>query len=138
MARKFLLDTNICISLLKNKYGIRETVIKMRPENCYISEITIAELYYGASKSNNQKERLKDVDFITNRFEVLPIFPALPLFGSLKTKLEQTGQRIDDFDILIGATAITNKLIMVSDNVKHLGRLPNIRIENWTIREVRN
>ena len=135
MARKFLLDTNICISLLKNKYGIRETVIKMKPENCYISEITIAELYYGASKSNNKKERLKDVDFITDRFEVLPIFPTLPLFGSLKTKLEQTGQRIDDFDILIGATAITNKLIMVSDNVKHLGRLPNIKIKNWTIRE---
>lgn len=52
--RSFLLDTNICISMLKNKYGIREKILEINPENCYVSEITIAELYYGASKSNNK------------------------------------------------------------------------------------
>ena len=57
--KKFLLDTNICISLLKNKYGIREKVIEVEPKNCFVSEITIAELYYGASKSNNRAELIK-------------------------------------------------------------------------------
>lgn len=44
------------------------------------------------------------------------------------------GKRIDDFDILIGATAIQNKMIVVSDNIKHIGRLPNVKIENWVER----
>ena len=68
------------------------------------------------------------------KFEILPIFPALQLYGDLKVTLEKPGTRIDDFDILIGATSIVNQMVMVSDNVKHLGRLPNIQIENWTQR----
>lgn len=39
--KKYLLDTNICISMLKNKYGVRETILKVNPENCYVSEITL-------------------------------------------------------------------------------------------------
>ena len=129
--KKFLLDTNICISLLKNQYGIREKIIEVEPKNCFISEITIAELYYGASKSSNKNERIKDVEFIATKFDVLPIFPALEVFGNIKTKLESDGNRIDDFDILIGSTALVNNLVMVTDNVKHLERLPDIQIENW-------
>lgn len=132
MERKYLLDTNICIYLLKNKCGIREAIIRVKPENCFVSEITIAELYYGASKSNQKEKRKKDVDFIVERFKILPIFTALSLFGDIRAELEEKGKRIDDIDLLIGATAICNKLIMVSDNIKHLERLPGIQIENWT------
>lgn len=131
---KYLLDTNICISLLKNKYGIRDAILGVKPQNCYVSEITIAELYYGASKSNNREERVKDVDFIVSHFGIVPIFRALPLYGDMKAKLENEGNRIDDFDILIGTTAIVNGMVMVTDNIKHLSRLPGIKIENWTKR----
>lgn len=120
--------------MLKNKYGIREAVIKANPENCFVSEITVAELFYGASKSEQKEKRLKDVEFILRKFKILPIYPALPLFGDIRAKLEKAGERIDDFDILIGATSIQNKMIIVSDNIKHLGRLPNIKIENWVER----
>ena len=41
--KKYLLDTNICISMLKNKYGVRETILKVKPENCYVSEITLGD-----------------------------------------------------------------------------------------------
>lgn len=131
MAAQYLLDTNICISLLKNKHGIREKVIAVEPKNCFISEITIAELYYGAAKGERKAERAKDVEFIAGKFDILPICPALELFGSLKAELETDGNRIDDFDILIGSTALANNLVMVTDNEKHLARLPNIKIENW-------
>ena len=53
----------------------------------------------------------------------------------MKAKLEKDGNRIDDFDILIGSTAIANGMVMVTDNIKHLGRLPGIKIENWTNRK---
>ena len=117
--------------MLKNKYGVREAVIKANPANCYVSEITIAELYFGASKSNRKEERLKDVDFFVRKFKILPIYPALPIFGDIRAELEEKGNRLDDFDLLIGATAIHNNLVIVTDNVKHLGRLSNVKIENW-------
>lgn len=129
--KKYLLDTNICISMLKNKYGVRETILKVNPENCYVSEITLGELYFGASFSNNKEERLKDVAFIINHFKVISVSGTLPLFGDIKADLRREGNLIDDFDILIGCAAILNHLIMVTDNVKHLGRLPGIVIENW-------
>ena len=72
-----------------------------------------------------------EIEFIASKFDVLPIFPALELFGDLKTKLELSGNRIDDFDIIIGCTVLKNNLVMVTDNVKHLERLTGIKIENW-------
>ena len=66
--------------------------------------------------------------------KILPIYPALPLFGDIRAELEKEGNRVDDFDILIGATAIQNKMIVISDNAKHIGRFPNAKIENWVVR----
>lgn len=133
-AKGYLLDTNICISMLKNKYGVREKILKVKPCNCFVSEITLGELYFGASFSNNKEERLKDVAFIVDHFKVIPVSETLPLYGDVKADLRREGNLIDDFDILIGCAAILNCLVMVTDNVKHLGRLPGITIENWVNR----
>ena len=99
-----------------------------------MSEITLGELYYGAAKSGNKEERIKDVEFVAQHFGVVPVFQAWELYGDIKSDLENEGNRLDDFDILIGSTAIIHGLIMVTDNVKHLGRLPGIAMENWTQR----
>jgi len=132
MAKKqYLMDTNICISLLKNKYGIREKVRDIGLNNCFISEITVAELFYGASKSQQKEKQIKDVYYILDKFQVLPIFNSLELYGDIKTQLESQGIRIDDFDLLIGSTAIHNGCIMVTANIKHFDKMPNIIIENW-------
>lgn len=132
---KFLLDTNICIYLLKNKYGIREHIIRVGCENCYISEITVAELYYGASKSGRKEEQLKDIDFLSSLFNVLPIDMSLETYGDIKAELERNGIRIDDFDLLIGASAVFSDIVMVTENVKHFDRIPNIKLEKWVERK---
>jgi len=49
--KQYLLDTNICISMFKNKQGIREKILDVSLTNCFVSEITLAELFYGAAKS---------------------------------------------------------------------------------------
>lgn len=56
MTKQYLIDTNICIYLLKKQYGIAERLNKIGRENCFISDVTLAELYYGASHSG-QKEK---------------------------------------------------------------------------------
>lgn len=85
---QYLLDTNICISLLKDVYGIRQKVMGVGLSNCYVSEITIAELFYGASKSNRKEERIQDVFEILKIFKVLPIYHSLELYGDVKAHLE--------------------------------------------------
>ena len=128
----YLLDTNICIYLLKRRYDIDKKLDSIPDEmRICISEITLAELYYGASKSNNKQAHLQEVNLIANLFEVLPIRDCLELYGDNKTSLEHKGIRIDDFDLLIGSTAIANNLVVVTENIKHLARIPNIIIENW-------
>jgi len=129
--KQYLLDTNICISLLKNKYGIREKVKVVGLNNCFISEITVAELFYEASKSQRKEAQIKDVYYILDKFKVLPIYNSLETYGDIKSELESQGIRIDDFDLLIGATSIHNAYTMVTGNTKHFDRMPGIVIENW-------
>ena len=56
--KQYLLDTCICVFLFRNKFGIENRLEEIGPEQCYISEVTIAELTYGAYKSNRVNENL--------------------------------------------------------------------------------
>jgi len=132
--KKYLLDTNICISIIRNKYGVPDKLKSVGKRHCYVSEISIAELYYGASKSKRESQRYEDVELIRENFKIIPISECVFKFGQIKADLEIKGQRLDDFDLLIGVTALTHNFVMVSDNIKHLGRIPGIKIENWTQR----
>ncbi|MCC8114898.1 MAG: type II toxin-antitoxin system VapC family toxin [Bacteroidales bacterium] len=127
----FLLDTNICIFYMKGKYDLDTKLNDSNKKNCFISETTVAELLYGAACSNRKREATREVTMFVNEFHVLPIYPALPTYAELKSLLRAQGTLIDDFDLLIGATSIYNELTLVTENVKHLNRLPNIVIENW-------
>ena len=121
--------------MLKNRYNIRTIINDTVVDNCYISELSIAELYYGAYKSIYPGKGITEVQLILSRFKTIQVSDSLKLFGQLKANMERAGNKIDDFDLLIGATAITHDLIMVTDNVKHLGKIPGIQLENWIDRE---
>lgn len=134
MTKQYLIDTNICIYLLKKQHGIAQLLNKAGRENCYISDITLAELYYGASRSGQKEKKMEGVRYVEEYFTVLPIHEVLEKFGDCKALLKSNGQLIDDFDLLIGATAVVYNLIMVTENVKHLARIPGIHVENWVKR----
>lgn len=130
----YLLDTNICIFYMKGKYQLDEKIAKVGQNNCYISEITVAELLFGAVRSANKEKHLKQIASFIEQFKILPIYNTLVVFADKKAELCAEGRLIDDFDILIGATAIYHKLVMVTENVKHLNHLSSIKIENWVER----
>ncbi|MEY8721313.1 type II toxin-antitoxin system VapC family toxin [Bacteroides stercorirosoris] len=127
----YLLDTNICIFYMKGRYQLDEKIAKVGQNNCYISEITVAELLFGAARSANKEKHLKQIASFIGQFKILPIYNALSVFADKKAELYAKGQPIDDFDILIDATAIYHKLVMITENVKHLNHLSSIKIENW-------
>ena len=128
----YLLDTDICIFLLKDKHNIKQLIKTVGIENCFISEITIAELTYGAFKSENYEKHLKEVANIEELFGVVPIYECLKKFAKEKARLNKSGRRIPDFDLLIGTTALHRGMILVTNNEKHMARLEDIKIENWT------
>lgn len=130
MNTKYLLDTNVLISMFRNKGNVRSRILQVSFKNCYVSEITIAELFYGAAKGGNKKN-FEDIKNVLRQFEIIPIYPCLEKYGLIKADLEHKGLRIDEFDLLIGATALQNNLILVTANIKHLTRIPRITIENW-------
>lgn len=129
---KYLLDTNICIYFLKGKYSLKDKFEEIGFDNLYISEITVAELKYGAEKSSYPHKNRKVIQKLSSRFKQIPIFNALDIYAKEKARLKKEGKPIDDFDLLIGATAIANDMVLVTNNEKHFDRLMKIDIDNWT------
>lgn len=130
----YLLDTNIVIFLFKGRYEIDKKIDSIGMSNCFISEITIAELKFGAEKSNKPEYHRKVVKDFINEIQILPIINVLDTYAKEKNRLEKLGMRIDNFDLLIGATAVVNNLVLVTNNVSHLKRIGNIKLEDWTKR----
>ena len=75
--RRYLLDTNICIFYMKGKFHLNEKIDDKMKRYCFISEITIAELLYGATCSNRKDKMLKEVESFISQFTVLPIYGCL-------------------------------------------------------------
>lgn len=134
MKKKYLLDTNICIFFMRGKYELDKKLRAVGANNCYISSITVAELLYGAACSKNPILEKQRVSMFVSNIDVIPIDDSLEIYASSKAFLRQQGTLIDDFDLLIGATAVTHDMIMVTENSKHLGKIPRIVIENWISR----
>ena len=130
--KKYLLDTNICIFYIKGQYELDKKIIEVGEQNCFISEMTVAELKYGIENSKTIEAMRIIVEAFIPKFAVIPIYNSLDIYAKEKAKLRKQGLLIDDFDILIGSTSVANSLTMVTNNVVHLSRLDNITIEDWT------
>ncbi|BAU55145.1 PIN domain-containing protein [Mucilaginibacter gotjawali] len=99
--------------------------------NFFVSEITIAELKFGAQNSDYPEKNAEKIVKLQQMFTVIPIFNSLDVYAKEKTWLKKSGRILDDFDLLIGATAISNNLTLVTRNVSDFERLDGTDIENW-------
>ena len=127
---QYLLDTDVCIELIKHNERVLDKVEAVGADHCFVTEITIAELFYGAAKSG-RSEQFNDVEYILQSFDLKPLLPSLRLYGENKAILEDKGQMIGEFDLLIGSCAVHNNLVMVTSNLKHFDHIPNITLEDW-------
>ena len=130
--KKYLLDTNICIFFIKGQYELNKKITEVGEQNCFISEMAVAELKYGIENSKTIEAMRIVVEAFIPKFAVIPIYNLLDIYAKEKAKLRKQGLLIDDFNILIGSTAVAKEMIMVTNNVAHLSRLDNIVIEDWT------
>ena len=77
----YLLDTDICIYFLKGRYGLVEKIDHVGIQNCFVSEITIAELLFGAENSQNLSKHLAEVEFFEKSFRIIPIYSFLRAYA---------------------------------------------------------
>ena len=132
--KKYLLDTNIIVFLFKKRFEMNEKIKKVGIENCAISEVSVAELHFGVECSPIdviEEKRIRLNSFLEH-IQIISFSTAIQLYAKEKARLTKLGETIPDFDILIGSTAVANDFILVTNNSKHLSRIQNIEIEDWT------
>lgn len=127
----FLIDTNICIYYIKGRYKLDKKFGEAGRDSLFISEITLAELKFGVENSLNRNKNKQVLEDFLSGVQLLPIYDSLDIFAKEKARLRKRGTPVDDFDLLIGASAVANDLILVTHNVKHFDRIKGITIENW-------
>lgn len=132
--KRYLLDTSIVAFLFRGKYGIGKHLSELGADQCCVSDVTVAELTYGAYHSDRVHWNLDMIERFTQLVTVVPFASGVDEYGKQKDRLVKTGQMIEDFDLFIGCTAVANDLVMVTDNVKHFTRIEGIEIENWVDR----
>jgi len=117
---------------MKGLFDLDKKINKIGSENCYISEITLAELKFGVENSERKSKNKFALDIFLNGITIIPIYNSLDFYASEKARLRKKGNTVDDFDLLIGASAVSNDMILVTNNIKHFKHIKKIEIQDWT------
>jgi len=130
---KYLLDTNICIYILKRKpIEVYYKFTKFDLGDIAISVITLAELYHGVKKSIKVKENQSALEEFLKPFQIVEFdYKSALTYGEIKNQLERKGNIIGTMDLLISAIAISNNLTLISNNIKEFERIESLKLDNW-------
>ncbi|GBF43960.1 VapC-like nucleic acid-binding protein [Leptospira ellinghausenii] len=129
----YLIDTDIIIYSLKGNQSVQKNLLERKNLSKAISVITYGELIFGAKKSKSREKNLATVYRIGELFPVIEITKGIvETFGEVKATLQKKGNIVDDFDLLIGSTALFLNYTLVTNNEKHFSMIPGLSIENWT------
>lgn len=131
---EYLLDTNICIYIIKKKpEKVLQKFRTLTLGSVAISSITIAELHYGIEKRSKPKQNQDALDKFLTPLEIINFdYDATIEYGKIRSDLERKGTPIGTFDTLIAAHALSLDLTLITNNEKEFQRIPKLKIENWT------
>jgi tRNA(fMet)-specific endonuclease VapC len=130
--RAYMLDTSICIYVMKNYPQDLKEKFNLLAEQLCISSITLGELHYGAEKSARRAAKLTAIEHFVARLDVLPFgVKAAAHYGQVRAELERAGTPCGPHDMQIGGHARSEGLIVVTNNQREFSRMPGIRTENW-------
>lgn len=131
----FLLDTNICIYVMKNTYrSLTAHLLEADPNEVAVSAITVYELEYGAAKSNWGERARENLRIFLSPFTVLPFDSKDAIVaGQIRAHLASQGTLIGPYDIQIAAQGIARDLTVVTHNMSEFSRVPGLKLEDWVI-----
>ncbi len=130
---KYLLDTNACIDYLTGRYpNVVSQVQRALPIDLCLSSIVVAELRYGADKSQKPRQNHQRVNTLTIEIPVKDFdTAAAEIYGKIRANLERKGVVIGPNDMLIAAHTQSLGLVLVTDNVGEFRRIKQLKVENW-------
>ena len=130
---RFLLDTNICIYMIKNNPPeIHEHFQSITPGDVYISSVTVAELQYGVEKSVAKGQNASALEAFLLPLEIASFdLDSAVVYGKIRAALERQGTPVGGMDMLIAAQAIAHGFTLVTHNLKEFQRIPNLKCETW-------
>lgn len=130
---RYLLDTNICIYLIKKKpLQVLERLRTLAIAEVGISAITLAELEFGVAKSSRSEQNTEALQAFVAPLEILPFDDrAACRYGTIRAYLESQGQPIGSLDMLIAAHASSLSLTLVTNNLREFQKVPGLSVENW-------
>ena len=129
----YLLDTNICIYIIKKKpIEVFEKFKRLEIGMLKISSITVSELYFGAYNSQNIKKNIEIVKNFLLPFDIVDFDEKAGIeYAKIKADLRKQGQIIGELDMQIAGIALSNNLILVTNNEKEFIRVSNLKLQNW-------
>ena len=132
---KLLLDTNICILIIKQRpVTVLNRFLEYQVGDIGISSITLAELRYGVAKSTHREKNAKALDEFVIPLEVVSYDEsAAHVYGDIRATLEKAGTPIGSMDMLIAAHAVSLGIPLVTNNTREFLRVPSLKIIDWTI-----
>jgi tRNA(fMet)-specific endonuclease VapC len=129
---RYLLDTNICIYVIKRRPVLALDRFNENAAHLAISSITLAELLHGAEKSSQPQRTLVVVEDFCSRLDVLDYgAKAAQHYGQIRASLDQRGTPIGVNDLHIAAHARSEGLTLVSNNLREFERVDGLLYENW-------
>jgi tRNA(fMet)-specific endonuclease VapC len=130
---KYMLDTNICIGLIRQRpQKLIRRLTRCEPGEVGVSSITVAELTYGANKSNQVEQNLSALEQFLLPIELADFDQqASAVYGFLRASLEREGKTIGALDMLIGAHAMSLGVTLVTNNIDEFQRIPKLKLEDW-------
>ncbi|PWI57250.1 VapC toxin family PIN domain ribonuclease [Sulfoacidibacillus thermotolerans] len=130
----YMLDTNICIYLIKRRSD--ELVNRMRvfrTGEIGVSVVTVAELQYGVSKSQNKERNQAALEAFLLPLDIADFsFSITVMYGDIRAQMERQGQPIGPLDTMIAAHALSLDVPLVTNNTREFGRVRGLRVEDWT------
>ena len=129
----FLLDTNICILLMKNKYPeLVKKLLNSDPSEMAVSSITVYELEYGAAKSQWPEKNRNNVKLFLAPFSIIPFDSNDAIIaGEIRHMLKRSGTPIGPYDLQIAAQGLARGFTVVTHNTGEFSRVPNLRLTDW-------
>jgi len=132
---KFLLDSNVCIAVLRRKAWALEALASVSLEDVAVSAITVGELYHGAYRSAFPHREVIKVEAFLRPLEILPLGHEEAIqWGRIEALLRTQGNAIEAEDAMIAAIAKTHALTVATGNTRHFERVKGLKLVDWELR----
>lgn len=133
MSVRYMLDTNICIYIIKHHpVGVRQRFENLQAHQLVLSMVTFAELRYGAEKSQAKEKALHSIEQLTKTIEIADLDERVgEHYAHIRAQLDRIGKPIGNNDLWLAAHARANDWVLVTNNTREFERVEGLRVVNW-------